>query len=198
FFSILDAHTRIPPHTGVTNTRLTVHLPLIVPAGCGFRVGGETREWQVGTAWVFDDSIEHEAWNDSDVPRAILIFAIWNPALTPLDRESARLAALAEATPPLTPEDRFGLPRAVAPAKEGTGPRLQEATVLRARLRLVASRSDGLLAFTLDNGQVWRQLEPGSDLLARPGDAVQLSKGALGTYWLRGASGRTCRVVRDR
>jgi len=114
------------------------------------------------------------------------------------DRESARLAALAEATPPLTPEDRFGLPRAVAPAKEGTGPRLQEATVLRARLRLVASRSDGLLAFTLDNGQVWRQLEPGSDLLARPGDAVQLSKGALGTYWLRGASGRTCRVVRDR
>ena len=95
FFSILDAHTRIPPHTGVTNTRLTVHLPLIVPAGCGFRVGGEIREWQVGTAWVFDDSIEHEAWNDSDVPRAILIFDIWNPALTPLERDLVREATTA-------------------------------------------------------------------------------------------------------
>jgi len=114
------------------------------------------------------------------------------------DRESARLAEIAEATPPLTPEDRFGLPRAITPTKEETGPRRREATVLRARLRLVASRSDGLIVFTLDNGQVWRQLEPGSDLFARPGDAVQLSKGAFGNYWLRGASGRTCRVVRDR
>ena len=114
------------------------------------------------------------------------------------DRESARLAALAEATPLLTPEDRFGLPRTVTPAKEGTAPGLAEPTVFRARLRLVASRSDGLLAFTLDNGQVWRQVEPGNDLLARPGDPVQLSKGALGSYWLRSASGRTCRVMRER
>jgi aspartate beta-hydroxylase len=87
FFSILDAHTRIPPHTGVTNTRMTVHLPLIVPPGCGFRVGATTREWQPGKAWVFDDTIQHEAWNDSDTPRAILIFDIWNPLLTPAERE---------------------------------------------------------------------------------------------------------------
>jgi aspartate beta-hydroxylase len=92
FFSLLDARTTIPPHTGVTNTRLTVHLPLIVPPGCRFRVGGETREWQVGTAWVFDDTIEHEAWNDSDVPRAVLIFDIWNPQLTPLERDLVRVA----------------------------------------------------------------------------------------------------------
>ena len=98
FFSLLDAHTTIPPHTGVTNTRLTVHLPLIVPPGCRFRVGGEVREWQVGTAWVFDDTIEHEAWNDSSVTRAILIFDVWNPQLTPLERDLLReaTAALAE------------------------------------------------------------------------------------------------------
>ena len=98
FFSILDARTKIPPHTGVTNTRLTVHLPLIVPPGCGFRVGGETREWKAGTAWVFDDTIEHEAWNDSDVPRAILIFDVWNPELTALERDLVRetMVALAE------------------------------------------------------------------------------------------------------
>jgi aspartate beta-hydroxylase len=98
FFSILDARTHIPAHTGVTNTRLTVHLPLIVPPGCRFRVGGETREWRVGEAWVFDDTIEHEAWNDSDVARAILIFDVWNPELTVLERDQVRatITALAE------------------------------------------------------------------------------------------------------
>jgi aspartyl/asparaginyl beta-hydroxylase (cupin superfamily) len=90
FFSILDARTKIPPHSGVTNSRLTVHLPLIVPPGCRFRVGGETREWREGTAWVFDDTIEHEAWNDSDTPRAILIFDVWNPELTAFERDLVR------------------------------------------------------------------------------------------------------------
>ncbi len=90
FFSILEAGTRIPAHTGVTNTRLTVHLPLIVPPNCGFRVGSETREWVPGKAWVFDDTIEHEAWNLSDTPRGILIFDIWNPFLTSAERDLVR------------------------------------------------------------------------------------------------------------
>jgi aspartyl/asparaginyl beta-hydroxylase (cupin superfamily) len=95
FFSILDAKTHIPPHTGVTNTRLIVHLPLIVPPGCRFRVGSETREWRTGEAWVFDDSIEHEAWNDSDAPRAILIFDIWNPYLSAAERDLVATATKA-------------------------------------------------------------------------------------------------------
>ena len=90
FFSILDAGTHIPPHTGVTNTRVTVHLPLIVPPDCGFRVGSETREWVPGKAWVFDDTIEHEAWNRSDAPRAVLIFDIWNPFLSEAERDLVR------------------------------------------------------------------------------------------------------------
>jgi aspartyl/asparaginyl beta-hydroxylase (cupin superfamily) len=94
FFSILDARTHIPPHTGSTNARLTVHLPLILPGSCRFRVGAETREWRVGEAWVFDDSIEHEAWNDADVSRAILIFDVWNPQLTPLERDLVREAMI--------------------------------------------------------------------------------------------------------
>jgi aspartyl/asparaginyl beta-hydroxylase (cupin superfamily) len=89
-FSILQPKTRIPPHTGSSNTRLTVHLPLIVPSGCGFRVGGETREWVEGVAWAFDDTIEHEAWNDSDHPRAILIIDAWNPLLSEAERAIIR------------------------------------------------------------------------------------------------------------
>jgi aspartate beta-hydroxylase len=85
-FSVLQPHTRIPPHTGVANFRLVVHLPLIVPPGCGFRVGGETREWRIGEAWVFDDTIEHEAWNDSDQTRIIFICDIWSPRLSPEER----------------------------------------------------------------------------------------------------------------
>ena len=92
FFSILEPGTHIPPHTGVTNTRLTVHLPLIVPPNCGFRVGSETRAWVAGSAWVFDDTIEHEAWNRSDAPRAVLIFDIWNPFLSAAERDLIRAA----------------------------------------------------------------------------------------------------------
>jgi aspartyl/asparaginyl beta-hydroxylase (cupin superfamily) len=99
FFSILKPHTRIPPHTGVSNTRAIVHLPLIVPENCGFRVGGETREWHVGEAFAFDDTIEHEAWNDSDRYRAVLIFDVWNPHLTVAEQEViARYYTAADAT----------------------------------------------------------------------------------------------------
>jgi aspartate beta-hydroxylase len=92
FFSILDRHSHIPPHSGVTNSRLIVHLPLVVPPRCRFRVGSETREWHEGKAWVFDDTIEHEAWNESDVPRAILIFDTWHPALNDGERALIRTA----------------------------------------------------------------------------------------------------------
>ena len=85
-FSVLQPHTRIPPHTGIANFRLVVHLPLIVPPGCGFRVGGETRQWRIGEAWVFDDTIEHEAWNDSDQTRIIFICDVWSPRLSPDER----------------------------------------------------------------------------------------------------------------
>ena len=82
FFSILKAGKTIPPHTGVTNIRTIVHLPLIVPENCGFRVGGETRQWREGEAFAFDDTIEHEAWNHSADDRALLILDCWNPHLS--------------------------------------------------------------------------------------------------------------------
>ena len=86
-FSALQPKTRIPPHTGAANTRLIAHLPLIVPEGCGFRVGNETRHWRPGVAWVFDDTLEHEAWNNSEQPRVILLFEVWNPLLSQAERD---------------------------------------------------------------------------------------------------------------
>jgi aspartyl/asparaginyl beta-hydroxylase (cupin superfamily) len=89
-FSVLEASTHIPPHTGVNNTRLIVHLPLIVPPGCVFRVGAERREWHQGKAFVFDDTFEHEARNDSAVPRAVLIIDCWNPRVSEAERALVR------------------------------------------------------------------------------------------------------------
>ncbi len=86
-FSALEGKAHIPPHTGSTNTRLLVHLPLDLPGPARFRVGNDEREWKMGQAWVFDDTIEHEAWNDANEVRTILIFDVWNPLLTEVERE---------------------------------------------------------------------------------------------------------------
>ena len=94
-FSKLAPGARIPPHHGMLNTRLVCHLPLIVPSGCGFRVGGEVRQWREGELLIFDDTIEHEAWNDGSSDRIILIFDAWRPELD--DRERGAITALFEA-----------------------------------------------------------------------------------------------------
>lgn len=94
-FSLLRPGAHIPPHHGMINTRLIGHLPLIVPPGCEFRVGNERREWVEGRAWLFDDSIEHEAWNRSGQTRVILLFEVWRPELS--ENERAEVAALFEA-----------------------------------------------------------------------------------------------------
>ncbi len=85
-FSKLTPGAWIKPHTGFLNTRLVCHLPLIVPDGCWLRVGAETRRWQEGKAWVFNDTIEHEARNESRDTRIVLIFNIWRPELTAAER----------------------------------------------------------------------------------------------------------------
>ena len=87
-FSILDPQTRIPPHHGVINSRLVLHIPLIVPPKCGLRVGQETREWVPGTAMIFDDTIEHEAWNDSNELRVVLLGDLWRPELDAAERQA--------------------------------------------------------------------------------------------------------------
>jgi aspartyl/asparaginyl beta-hydroxylase (cupin superfamily) len=87
FFSVLEPHTTIAAHTGATNVRLIGHIPLIIPDRCGFRVGNDVRDWKAGRGWVFDDTIEHEAWNDSNEDRVILIFDVWNPFLSEAERE---------------------------------------------------------------------------------------------------------------
>lgn len=87
FFSVLKAGAHIPPHHGLSNMRLAVHLPLLVPPDCAIRVGDETRAWQPGECLVFDDSYEHEAWNRSGEDRVVLIFEVWHPDLSPPEIE---------------------------------------------------------------------------------------------------------------
>jgi aspartyl/asparaginyl beta-hydroxylase (cupin superfamily) len=95
-FSLLAPNTAIPAHVGVNNARLVCHLPLIVPQGCWFRVGGETRYWREGEALVLDDTIEHEAMNPSDALRVVFIFDVWRPDLEPVERQAIAAAIEAE------------------------------------------------------------------------------------------------------
>lgn len=99
-FSLLAPRTSIPPHVGVSNTRLVCHLPLVVPEGCWFRVGAETRHWRRGEAFVFDDTIEHEAMNPTDQLRIVFIFDVWHPDLTEVEREAVVALSSAEGGAP--------------------------------------------------------------------------------------------------
>lgn len=95
-YSLLAPHTSIPPHVGVSNSRLVCHLPIVVPAGCWFRVGAETRYWERGKAFVFDDTIEHEAANPSDQLRIVFIFDVWHPDLSDVERDAVRRVIASE------------------------------------------------------------------------------------------------------
>jgi aspartate beta-hydroxylase len=79
FFSILRAGTHLPAHFGQENYKLTAHLPLFIPPKCGIKVGDESRNWVPGQCLVFNDTFLHEAWNNSQQDRAVLIFEVWNP-----------------------------------------------------------------------------------------------------------------------
>lgn len=84
-FSNLASTTHVTKHHGPTNKKLRIHLPLYVPEeknSCRLRVGDETRASVEGRVVVFDDSFEHEAWNDSKKSRVVLIFDIWHPDLS--------------------------------------------------------------------------------------------------------------------
>lgn len=83
FFSAMAPRTHITKHHGPTNKKLRFHLPLVVPpSGCRLRVGDRLHELREGECYVFDDSFEHEAWNDSDASRIVLIVDVWHPDLT--------------------------------------------------------------------------------------------------------------------
>ncbi|MGN6589702.1 MAG: aspartyl/asparaginyl beta-hydroxylase domain-containing protein [Sphingomicrobium sp.] len=87
-FSRLTPGAHIPPHNGNINARLICHLPLIVPPGCAFHVGGERREWRESELLVFDDTVEHEAVNQGTSDRIILMFDVWRPEVTADERRA--------------------------------------------------------------------------------------------------------------
>jgi beta-hydroxylase len=85
-FSILSPHKKIPPHGGPYKGVLRYHLGLLVPDpvdACGIRVGQDIRQWREGQSLVFDDTFEHEAWNDTDGVRVVLFVDFKRPLRGP-------------------------------------------------------------------------------------------------------------------
>jgi len=105
FFSILDPGKHIPPHRGPFNGVLRYHLALKVPREaekCRIRIGDRIRHWNEGESLVFDDSFEHEVWNDTDEHRAVLFVDFKRPTRFPARAVNEAMLALA----PLTPQVR--------------------------------------------------------------------------------------------
>ena len=90
-FSVLGPGTQIMPHFGVSNVRLVMHLPLLIPGDCALNLidAGE-HHWQEGKLMMFDDTFQHEAWNRSDSPRIILLMDCWNPHLTAPEKTAVK------------------------------------------------------------------------------------------------------------
>jgi len=88
-FSVLAPDTHLLPHHGVTNTRVVVHLPLIVPRDCGVACRWRGARMARGRLVFFDDTFLHEAWNRSDQTRVVLIIDCWNPHLTDAERAAS-------------------------------------------------------------------------------------------------------------
>lgn len=93
YFSVLTPGARLRPHCGPSNARLRLHVGLSVSGDAGMRVGNETRRWREGEALLFDDSFEHEVWNEGDAPRLIFIVDAWHPELANEQRRRAVLDA---------------------------------------------------------------------------------------------------------
>jgi Aspartyl/Asparaginyl beta-hydroxylase len=98
YFSATGPHTHLRPHCGPHNARLRCQLGLVMPEESRLRVGPETRSWKAGELVVFDDSFEHELWNDSDETRVVLIVDVWHPGLSPSQIVAIRLGEMALVT----------------------------------------------------------------------------------------------------
>ncbi len=94
YFSATGPRTHLRPHCAPHNARLRCQLGLVMPDGCRLRVGPETRSWEAGTVVVFDDSFEHELWNDSDETRIVLIVDVWHPDLEPAQIVAIRMGEM--------------------------------------------------------------------------------------------------------
>ncbi len=87
-FSVLKEQQHIPPHFGLANTDMTVHLPLLNLEDCAIKVCDGVYPWEEGKLFLFDDSFIHESWNKGADTRVNLLFAAWHPDLTEHERNA--------------------------------------------------------------------------------------------------------------
>ena len=113
--------------------------------------------------------------------------------------DAAESAATAP-QPALSAEQRFGLPAATVLHKEAErGAAPQEMATLALKITSLSFGAGGRVVIGLENGQVWQQLTPSSDLeLLKLGDRVEISRGLLGSFWLSGPGKRGAKVTRVR
>ena len=90
FFASMEPHSEIAPHSDFTNFVLTSHLALDIPYSgenqCRLTIADQTKEWINGECTLFDTSLLHDAVNESDQKRYILMMRVWHPDLSQDER----------------------------------------------------------------------------------------------------------------
>lgn len=120
-------------------------------------------------------------------------------AAAPQGNTAPAVRTVVQAAPVLDAQQSFGLSgSAIAAHEEAAGARPQKLAKIEARVVALALAGNGRTLFTLDNTQVWQQLESDGDMLAKLGDSATISRGLLGSYWLQLKNGRGCKVTRVR
>lgn len=112
FFAAMKPNSKINPHTDSCNFVLTSHLGLDIPAKCHITVGDETQNWANGKVMMFDTSIFHDAVNDSDEYRYILMLRVWHPELTPVEVDALQFLFDVLDVPDLISDDPVAVFRA--------------------------------------------------------------------------------------
>ncbi len=116
----------------------------------------------------------------------------------PVESAAPAAAATAAAAVPLSKEERFGLRGDLKEEKAKKAPELAELKELRATVTKVAAKPYGELILTLDNGQVWYEIQANSGIRVKTGDQVTIRSGALGSYSVVAPNGRSSKVTRIR
>jgi hypothetical protein len=173
------------------------------------------------SAWVFAVTVCSQPVRAASLEQLLACLAVSDPAsrLACFDREATALSkaaasapspvprgdpvsAVATGSPPpagMKPVEEFGLaPGAVVERETQAGARPAPLDHVDAHVTALTKTADGLLVFTLDNGQVWKQLAHEGEMLASVGDSVRISRGWLGSYIISLPSRSACKVARLR
>jgi hypothetical protein len=174
-------------------------LAIVALLGTAAAIGAEDVSAALNACRAEADDARRLACYDRAAGRAKAAEPMVPPPASSQPSASASTAAapVAAASAAVKSEDDFGRERQLAYEEDQKRAEASRAVgELQSSIAGIEKRMDGLLTFTLDNGQVWRQVRPDSRFSINDGDAIRIQPGSLGSFILSGPTKKSTRVTR--